>query len=157
MLYNNMHHIITDAWSTDLLKRDLMVFYHALVSGSAPELPVLEIQYKDFAHWQAHKLKEGALDTHRDFWLAQLDGELGRIDLPSSKTRPHLKTFDGFRIVKHLRSSLKKQLGTFCQKEGGSNFMGLLAAWKVLLYRYTGQTVLLIGSPIAGRDHADLT
>ncbi len=156
VFYYNMHHIISDGWSMDVLGRDVIGCYRALAAGLTPALTPLAIQYKDYAVWQHEQLHTVAGNDAKAYWKELLSGELPELSLPGSKPRPAVKTFSGRRCSTYLSRDLTTQLRTFTRTEGGSLFMTLLAVWKVLLYRYTGQQDIIIGTPAAGRNHADL-
>ncbi|SKA48469.1 Non-ribosomal peptide synthetase component F, partial [Chitinophaga eiseniae] len=156
VFYYNMHHIISDGWSMDVLGRDVIGCYRALAAGLTPALPPLAIQYKDYAVWQHEQLHTAAGIAAKTYWKELLSGELPELSLPGSKSRPAVKTFSGRRCRTCLSPELTAQLRSFTRAEGGSLFMTLLAAWKVLLYRYTGEQDIIIGTPAAGRNHADL-
>ncbi|MEM9921821.1 MAG: MupA/Atu3671 family FMN-dependent luciferase-like monooxygenase, partial [Bacteroidota bacterium] len=94
--------------------------------------------------------------VHRDFWLQQLSGDLPRLELPAKEVRPKLMTYKGQSLQTFLPKAGVQSLKDFCRSNGGSLFMGLLSSWYVLFYRYTSQEDLIIGTPVAGRDHADL-
>jgi amino acid adenylation domain-containing protein len=151
-----MHHIISDAWSMGILVNEVLTAYNACVQ-QLPYTPApLRIQYKDYAAWQQAQLSGDALLAHRRFWLAQLSGELPVLELPLDKKRPTQQTFNGASISRHWASSTGQGLRALCQQQDSTLFMGLVAALNVLLYRYTHQEDIIIGSPSAGRQHLDL-
>ena len=156
LLGYTLHHIISDGWSTNVILRELLLFYNAHISGKDIHLEPLRIQYKDYSDWQQNQLKSDFGKRHKEYWLNQFQGEIPVLELPSDYSRPLIKTFNGGAIEKIINRKLSDQLNSFVQKQGGSLFMGLLAAVKVLLHRYTNQTDIVIGSPIAGREHIDL-
>jgi amino acid adenylation domain-containing protein len=156
LFYYNMHHIISDGWSKQILERDVRLYYTAYNEGNDPKLPQLRIQYKDYAAWQIEKLSDERYTEHREFWKKCLFGDLPVIDFPSSRERPKFQTFNGGKLITHISTNLTEKLKTYCQYNGGSLFMGLFATWSALCYRYTGQQDLIFGTPVAGRDHADL-
>ncbi|MEO1626352.1 MAG: amino acid adenylation domain-containing protein [Bacteroidota bacterium] len=156
VFYFNLHHIIADGWSLGILTRDVMAQYESLLSGRAVALPALDIQYKDYAHWQAGLLKDGHSKSHRDFWMEKLGGELPQLNLPSQKKRPPVRTYNAQKLETYLSTVQSQQLYAFSKEQRGSLFITLLALWNVLLHRYTNQNDIIIGSPIAGRDHASL-
>ena len=156
IFYYNLHHIISDGWSMKILERDVMGYYEAYRSGTAAKLPALSIQYKDYAAWQLDQLGTERYSEDRAYWLEKLSGELPVLDLPAHKPRPKVKTYNGRRLSTHLSSSMTAALHTYCQDRGGSLFMGLMAVWNVLCYRYTSQEDIITGTAVAGREHADL-
>ncbi|WP_161964279.1 non-ribosomal peptide synthetase/type I polyketide synthase [Chitinophaga flava] len=156
VFYYNMHHIISDGWSMGVLYSDVAASYQSFVTDTPVSLTPLPIQYKDYAAWQLQELSNTANAVHREYWLSALSGELPVIDLPSGKQRPPVKTQHGHTLEAFLPAPLTQQLKTFTKDHEGSLFITLLSLWQVLIYRYTGQEDLIIGSPVAGRDHADL-
>ncbi|MCB2411223.1 condensation domain-containing protein, partial [Hymenobacter lucidus] len=151
-----LHHIISDGWSMDILMKELLLFYNAYTTGQTPPVAPLRIQYKDYTAWQQQQLQGESLQAHKDYWLKQFEGELPILALPSDKPRPAVKTYSGADISGRLGAGITKDLKALCQQQGATLFMGLMAAVNALLYRYTGQNDIVIGSPIAGRAHADL-
>lgn len=151
-----MHHIIADGWSMDILIRDLMHFYREQGRGGKGALASLPIQYKDYAHWQQQQLSGGMLDNDREYWLRKLGGELPVLRLPGDRARPVVKTYKGGAICKTLTKPLTAGLKALLRQQDSSLFQGLLALIKALLYRYTSQEDMIIGSPVAGREHAVL-
>ncbi|NIG57744.1 non-ribosomal peptide synthetase, partial [Chitinophaga sp. Cy-1792] len=152
-----MHHIISDGWSTGILLKELLLFYNAFHERNAyPALPALRIQYKDYAVWQQEQLQGDAFNRHRDYWLQQFTGELPVLDLPGDRPRPAAKTYNGGTVLRSFDPAVVKKLRELTIQHDASLFMGLLAAVNILLYRHTGQQDVIIGSPVAGRGHADL-
>ncbi|MFT5823207.1 MAG: amino acid adenylation domain-containing protein [Crocinitomix sp.] len=154
--YYNMHHIISDGWSMEILSKDVFAYYEAFKLNQEPALEALQIQYKDYSVWQLAQVQGDAFQAHKKYWLNQLSGELPLLDLPSTLKRPQIKTNNGHGLGTFLDQDTTTKLKNYAQEQGGSLFIGLMAAWKLLMYRYTGQKDLLIGSPIAGRDQAGL-
>ncbi|HPI00339.1 MAG TPA: condensation domain-containing protein, partial [Chitinophagaceae bacterium] len=151
-----MHHIISDGWSMNILIKELLLFYNAQTKGEANALNPLRIQYKDYASWQQEQLIGEQLQSHKTYWLEQFTGELPVLEMPTDKPRPAVKTYNGSSVHKTINVKLSKGLKTLSQEQGATLFMGLLAVVNTLLYRYTNQEDIIIGSPIAGREHADL-
>ncbi|WP_160715183.1 non-ribosomal peptide synthetase [Chitinophaga solisilvae] len=151
-----MHHIISDGWSMEVLVRELMTLYNAFVAGVPSPLQPLRIQYRDYAVWQQQELSGASYEQHRQYWNTQFAGELPVLEMPAARTRPAIKTFRGNTASCRLTPALSKQLKAACQAEGATLFMGLLTVVDILLYRYTGQSDIIVGSPAAGRDHTDL-
>ncbi|WP_025742939.1 non-ribosomal peptide synthetase [Aquimarina pacifica] len=156
LLYFNMHHIITDEVSMNVLRQDVLKYYNHYVHKDDLGLSALPIQYKDFAVWQKKRFKEGEYDADRSYWLSKLSGELPVLDLPKQKDRPSIKTYTGYSLGAYIDRSVSAKLRDFCKKSGGSLFMGALSAWYVLFHKYTGLNDLVLGSPVSGRNHADL-
>jgi len=151
-----MHHIISDGWSMEILIRELLVYYNSYVRGDAADLPPLRIQYKDYSAWQQGELSGASLEAHRSYWREQLSGDLPVLELAGDRARPSVKTYNGGQVSLSLDGLSATRLSELARSTGSTLFMGLLTAVNVLLYRYTGQEDLIIGSPIAGRNHSDL-
>jgi amino acid adenylation domain-containing protein len=151
-----VHHIVSDAWSTGLLIHELGELYSAFVAGRAPNLPELPIQYSDFAVWQRQWLQGAVLNEQLTYWKKQLCNNLPVLELPTDRPRPPLQTFQGSTLLFSLPPALSKSLKALSQSEQVTLFMTLLAAFKVLLYRYTGLADITVGTPIANRQRHDL-
>ncbi len=143
-----MHHIISDGWSFDLLVAELMTLYR---QGDDAALPVLPVQYADYARWQRTWLEGEARATQLGYWQRQLAGAPTSIDLPTDRPRPPMQSFAGAQATITLPAPLIERLGALGRREGATLFMGLLAGFSALLMRYTGQDDLSIGTPVAGR------
>jgi len=152
----NMHHIISDGWSMDVLMKDVMYFYKAQSNDQMPGLEPLKIQYKDYAHWQINQLEADRFKEHKEYWINSLKGHLPLLDLSADSARPKFKTHRGKRLMTYFSASTSQELKKYCQTKGGSLFMGLMSIWNCLHFRYTGQNDLITGFPVAGRDHNDL-
>ncbi|WP_394355254.1 condensation domain-containing protein [Pedobacter roseus] len=151
-----MHHIISDGWSMGILIRELLSLYNSYVLGEENALPPLRIQYRDYAAWQQAELSGSRYEEHRSYWLDHLSGELPVLELLGGRARPSVKTYNGGVVHRMLGSDLSSGLRSLSQERGATLFMGLLACVNVLLYRYSGQSDLIIGTPMAGREHSDL-
>ena len=154
VLLLTMHHIVADGWSLGVLIRELACFYTAFVEGQTPELPPLPIQYTDFACWQRNWLQE-VLEAQLAYWRRQLQ-DLPVLHLPSDRPRRSVQTYRGATYPLQLSPMLTQALAALSQHSGVTLFMTLLAAFQTLLYRYTGQEDMAIGSPIANRHRAEL-
>lgn len=150
-----MHHIIFDAWSMGVLVDELAALYPAFCSSKQSPLPELSIQYPDFAVWQRQRLQGQVWDTQLAYWKQQLDN-LSMLRLPTDRPRPAIPSFRGATQSFVLPQDLTKALHSLSRSEGVTLFMTLLAAFKVLLHRYTGQDDICIGSPIANRNRAEI-
>jgi bacitracin synthase 3 len=151
-----MHHIISDGWSLGVLVNELLVFYNTFVQNESMPLQPLRVHYKDYALWQQHQLHSDAMQQHKAYWLQQFAGELPVLELQGDKVRPAIKTYNGGVVHKIINEKVSTKIKAFTQHQGGTLFMALLAATNALLHRYTGQNDIIVGSPIAGRPHADL-
>src|SRR5262245_6284285 len=156
ILLLTMHHIISDAWSMQILLRELSLLYDAFSSGRPSPLPVLPIQYADFAVWQRQWLQGAILETHLAYWKQQLHGLPPMLELPTDYPRPAAQTFQGAQHVLQLPLSILESLKGLSSQEQVTLFMTLLTAFKILLFRYTGQDDIVVGSPIAGRTQIEL-
>jgi amino acid adenylation domain-containing protein len=152
-----MHHIAADGWSVGLLTQELAALYAAYTTGRPATLPDLPIQYADYAAWQQRWLRDAGdadqpspLQTQLAYWRTQL-ASLPEINLPTDHPRPALQTFRGARRVQMLPETLHTALKQLSRQAEATPFMTLLAAFQALLMRYTGQTDLTVGTPIAGR------
>ncbi|MBW4459828.1 MAG: amino acid adenylation domain-containing protein [Nodosilinea sp. WJT8-NPBG4] len=155
VLLLTMHHIVADGWSLGILIRELGYFYTAFVEGRSPTLPPLPIQYADFARWQHNWLQGEVLEKQLSYWRQQLQ-DLPVLELPSDRPRPAVQTYRGATYPIHISPALSQALETFSQQSGASLFMTLLAVFQTLLYRYTGQEDIAIGSPIANRHRSEV-
>ncbi|MEG4417921.1 amino acid adenylation domain-containing protein [Microcoleus sp. LAD1_D5] len=156
VLLLTMHHIVSDGWSIGLLARELAAIYEALSAGNQPQLPELPVQYADFAIWQRNWLCGEVLQTQLAYWKQQLEGAPPLLELPADRPRPPIQTSEGATQSLLLSQELTAALKNLSQREDVTLFMTLLAAFKALLYRYTGRTDLLVGSPIANRNRAEI-
>ncbi len=150
------HHIVADGWSIGILLRELGELYRACSADEAPSLAPLPIQFADFALWQRQQLQGEALETQIAFWRRYLEGAPDSVALPTDRTRPPLPSYRGAMHTVFLPEGLTGELKALGRRENVTLFMTLLAAFKVLLARYSGQDDLVVGSPIAGRNRVDL-
>ena len=151
-----MHHIISDGWSLGVLVKEVATLYEASIKGEASPLPELEIQYADYAAWQREWLQEEVLEEQLSYWQRQLGGELPVLELPTDKPRPAVQSYRGARESITLSEELTQQLKALSQREGCTLFMTLLAAFQVLLSRYSGQEDIVVGTAIAGRNRTEV-
>lgn len=154
ILLLTMHHAISDEWSIGVFNHELASLYEAFCAGVSPSLPGLPIQYADFALWQRGYLNGDALATQLAYWKQQLGADRPMLELPADHPRPPVKTFRGGHLTCMLPQALSEALTALSRKENSTLFMTLLTAFNVLLYRYTGQIDVIIGSPIANRNQA---
>ena len=151
-----MHHIITDAWSMEVFVRELTTLYAAFSAGKASPLPEIPLHYADYACWQRQRLEEGKLERQRAYWKNQLGGTLPVLELPTDSPRPAVQTFHGRRYPMVIHRSLSQRLQALSRQEGVTVFMTLLAAFQVVLSRYSGQEDVMVGTTIANRTHPEL-
>lgn len=153
MLLFDIHHIISDAVTIGIIIREFISFYE----GREKDLPELEICYKDFSVWQNGYFKSEELKNQEKYWLDTFKGELPVLDLPADFTRPPVKSYEGdilaFRLGRELTLCLKKLAG----KTDTTPFMLLLATYNILLAKYAGQEDIIVGTPIAGRNHPQVS
>lgn len=155
VLLITMHHIISDGWSMGVFVKELTHLYAAAIAGQPGQLLPLPIQYADFAHWQRQWLQGAALETQLAYWRAHL-ADLDVLDLPTDHVRPAALSAQGAAEHVVLPTTLVKSLQTLSQQADSTLFMTLLAAFQILLMRYSGQEDIAVGSPIAGRNHAEI-
>jgi amino acid adenylation domain-containing protein len=151
-----MHHIASDGWSMGMLMREVAALYQAFCNGQLSPLPELPIQYADFAAWQRQWLQGEVLESQLSYWRQQLDGAPAVLELPTDYTRPAVQTFRGATSSFQLSQELSVALQSLSQQEESTLFMTLLAAFKTLLFRYTGSEDIVVGSPIANRNRAEI-
>ncbi|MBV1883197.1 MAG: amino acid adenylation domain-containing protein [Pseudomonadales bacterium] len=179
-LLATMHHMITDGWSLGLLMQELSALYDAFSKGVAPSFSPLEIQYADYAFWQRHWLDGQRLDGQRldgrsvkesqfkdegidvslkeqiDYWRAQIKPESFVLNLPTDFPRENKQSLAGGSVTLVLPKSLSHRIHQLNQQEGCTLYMSLLAVFNILLARYTGQQIVNVGSPIAGRNREEI-
>jgi len=156
LLLISMHHIVSDGWSVGVLFRELNVLYTAFSTGRPSPLRDLPVQYADFAHWQSQSLKGAALERLLAYWKRQLAGAPEVIDLPSDRARPDVPSGRGGAHGTMISESLYRAVRSLAQRENATPFMVLLAAFLTLLFRHTGGTDLVVGTPIANRTKPQL-
>lgn len=150
-----IHHIISDGWSTGVLIREVAALYQAFSRGRPSPLGDLPIQYADFARWQREHLQGERLEALLDYWRRRLDGCPPVLELPADRTRPAVASFRGAHQSVTLSGKLSNAIKALSHRERATPFMTLLAALQTLLYRYTGQEDICVGTAIAGRDRAE--
>jgi amino acid adenylation domain-containing protein len=155
LLLLTMHHIIFDEWSSGVLIRELGERYAALVEANPIALPELPIQYADFAHWQREWLQGEVLNAQLRYWKQQLQ-DVPVLNLPGMASRPSKSSLHGASQLLELPQRLLDALEELSQQAGVTLFMTLFAAFQALLHRYTGQTDMAIGTPIANRHRSEL-
>ncbi|HEV2728127.1 MAG TPA: amino acid adenylation domain-containing protein, partial [Solirubrobacterales bacterium] len=156
VLLVTMHHIVSDGWSMTVLVGELTTLYAAYSKGDASPLPELVIQYADYSVWQREWLRGEVLERELGYWRTQLGGAVPALELPTDRPRPPVQSYRGsyhsFSVPEGVADSLRE----LSRSEGCTLFMTLLAAFDVLLYRYTGQEDICVGTPVAGRTRAEL-
>src|SRR5262249_36152720 len=155
VLLLTLHHIVTDGWSIGVLAREITTLYQAQVKGEPSDLPELPLQYADYALWQRQWLQGAVLDEQLAYWRKQLADVLP-LELPTDHPRPAVKTHRGASQSLLLPKAVSVELMHLCQKLDVTLFMLGLSAFQVLLMRYTRQTDICVGTPIANRRQAEL-
>ena len=150
-----LHHIVSDAWSTSIFVREVGALYEAFLNGRPSPLAELPIQYADFAVWQ-HEWMQETLAKEVAYWRKQLAGAPPTLELPADHPRPATQSHRGAVVTWTLPVSLTNSLKELSKREGFTLFMILLGAFEVLLHRYTGQTDIIVGTPIAGRNRSEV-
>jgi len=156
MVVVSMHHIVADGWSIGIFLREMALLYDAYVQGRNPDLPSLPIQYADYAHWQRQQLQGAKLDEQLQYWEKQLSGIPPLLELPTDHPRSAILSHQGSHYQFRLPSQLTAQLKALSRSQGVTFFSTLLAAYSVLLHRYSRQDDLVVGTPFAHRDKTEL-
>jgi len=151
-----LHHIVSDGWSMGVFIEELTTLYNAYTKGLEPLLQELPIQYADFAIWQREYLQGEIRQNQLNYWQKQLAAAPALLHLPTDYPRPLQQSFQGDRIKCILSPELSQGLNKLSREKGVTLFMTLLTAFQTLLYRYTGQTDILVGTPIANRTRSEL-
>jgi len=150
------HHIASDGQSKAVLFRELKTFYLAYCAGKNAQLPQLPIQYSDYAVWQREWLQGEVLAKHLDYWKTQLAGAPMLLELPTDRPRPAAQSFEGARQFLRCPDGMLENFKLLCRQEGATLFMTMLAAFGTLLYRWSGQEDMLIGTPVSGRSRTEV-
>lgn len=150
------HHIITDIRSLGLFMKELGTFYTALVAGEKPVLPEVRLQYSDFAHWQRKHLTPDYYESHLNFWRKYLAGAPALLPLPSDRPRPETRNPEGSYYFSMIPDHVTEIVRNISREKKVTVFTILLAAFQVMLYRYTEQPDILVGTPVVGRYHPEL-
>jgi amino acid adenylation domain-containing protein len=151
-----LHHIISDGWSSGNLIREFASCYEAFSAGRIPTLPPLKVQYADFAVWQREWLQGDVKEKQLAYWRKQLGENLPVLELPTVKSRPLVQTFGGATEAWQLSRALTDSINELSRQQNTTLFMVLLAAFKVLLSRYSGQEDIVVGTPIANRNRGEI-
>ena len=156
VLLLTMHHIVSDEWSSGIFYGELATLYEAFRAGRPSPLGELPIQYADFAIWQREWLQGEVLEAQLSYWMEQLGGVPALLELPTDRPRRAEQTDRGGWESLGLPREVSERLRALGREEGATPFMTHLAAFQVLLYRYTGQEDILVGTPIANRNWAEI-
>ncbi len=152
VLVISMHHIASDGWSIAVASQEICAVYDAAVARIPSPLPALALQYIDFAAWQREQMNSGLLAQQVGFWQRELAGAPVLLELPTDRPRPLMLTYRGARRRFRIEPEQLLSLKAFARANGVTLYMLLLAAWQILLHRYTGQDDVVVGSPLANRD-----
>jgi len=152
----SLHHIVSDGWSVGVLVKEIGSLYGAYSEGRESPLSELEVQYADYAVWQREWLSGAVLDRQLSYWRAHLSGAAGVLELPTDRGRGVVASYDGASQSVVIEEELTSKLRELSRREGGTLFMTLLAAYQTLLYRYSGQSDVVIGVPIANRNRKEI-
>ena len=150
-----LHHIVSDGWSMQVMVDELVQCYVTYSQGQEARLPALAIQYPDYALWQRSWMEAGEKERQLEYWREQLGGEQPVLELPLDHPRPAVQSYRGARLDMGLEATLVTGLKALAQREGVTLFMLLLASFQTLLYRYSGQSDIRVGVPIANRNRAE--
>ncbi|MGO4347851.1 amino acid adenylation domain-containing protein [Paenibacillus sp. MCAF9] len=150
LLLLDIHHIVTDGVSMSVLVKELTALY------GGNELPELRVQYRDYAVWQEGQLGGEAIEAHERYWLKKFEGELPLLELPTDRKRPIVQTFKGRKYVFHLDGELAQRARRLAAEQGVTLYSVLLSAYAFMLGKYSGQEDIIIGTPVAGRNHVDV-
>ena len=151
-----LHHIVTDAWSMNILLNDFLALYEHYDTGSPLSLPDLRIQYKDYSFWQQEQLRLGNLEHSRNYWLKQFMGEIPLLKLPLDYKREKYKNREGAEVSFEIDTKTVSKLVSIGNENGATLFMVMVSLVNTLLHRYTGQDDIIVGTPVSGRDHLEL-
>ena len=152
VLLATLHHIVCDGWSVEIFFREWVLVYEALARGEPPSLAPLTLQFADFAEWQRTWLADERLHEQLCYWTTKLAGA-PTLNLPTDRPRPPLASYDGGRELMQADAQVTASLKALASREGATLFMTVLAAFQVLLFRYSGQDDVVIGTVTAGRHH----
>ncbi|UJB20528.1 MULTISPECIES: non-ribosomal peptide synthetase [Lysobacter] len=156
VLLVTQHHIVSDGWSIGVLVKEVSALYDAFRQGRPDPLPPLPIQYADYAAWQRGWLQGDTLQRQTTYWREQLRGAPAVLELPTDRPRPAVQSYAGDRVPVRLSSELSAQLRGLSQRHGTTVFMTLLTGWSILLSRLSGQSEVVVGSPVANRQRSEL-
>ncbi|MGB3402980.1 MAG: amino acid adenylation domain-containing protein [Microcoleaceae cyanobacterium] len=156
LLMVTIHHLVYDGWSQGIFVKELSTLYNNFCNNQPSPLSPLAIQYADFAHWQRQWLQGETLQSQLDYWQKQLGGRLPILNLPTDRPRAPKQTYRGMRYHQALPKAVTEGMEALSQSENVTPFMTWLAAFKTLLYRYTQQEDVLVGSPIANRNKPEI-
>lgn len=150
-----IHHIISDGWSNDILSKEILSTYSRIKNGEAVTLPPLDLHYKDYSEWENKLLRSEAINTHKRYWHQKLEGKPPVLNLPLDMPRGK-KAYHGTVHHVMIDRGISALLRDFNKKYNSTTFITLLSALNVLLYKYTGQQDIILGTTVAGRRFKEL-
>ena len=156
VFFLSIHHIISDGWSLEILTSEIIEAYAQLQSSGVLSLPELTLQFKDYTVWLSENKRQSIENQSKQYWLNVFKGEIPVIELPSAKKRPLIKTYKGSVVTHKFSRDTLNNLKHFSQKHEVTLFMTLMSAVKILICRYSNQNDVIVGTPVAGREHPDL-
>jgi amino acid adenylation domain-containing protein len=151
-----VHHIVADGWSLDVFFRELSTLYIDFYSGGKPSLPPLKIQYADFTRWQRQRHQAGVFKAASEYWNRELAGNPPVLDLPLDFPRQAQQSYRGAECQRWLGVDLTDKIRLLCKETGATLFMSLLAAFNVVLHRYSGHSIIHVGFPVANRSSVEI-
>ncbi|TGE12802.1 non-ribosomal peptide synthetase [Hymenobacter elongatus] len=155
-LFFGMHHIVSDGWSFGVIVQEVMACYESLCKGEAVDTAPLPVQYKDYAAWMAAKLTGDSGEKYRKFWVERLGENIDPLQLPTDFARPENKGYKGSLTKFSFDAALYQRINSFCRESHTTLFSLLHTTLNLLLYKYSGQKQLVVGTPVSGRSHYDL-
>jgi hypothetical protein len=156
ILLVTQHHIISDGWSIGIMVREVSALYEAFSQAGEDPLPGLPIQYADYALWQRQWLQGEVLQSQTRYWQEQLSGAPGLLELPTDRPRPAIQSYAGGRVQLEVSGELTGRLRQLSQRHGTTLFMTLLTGWAIVLSRLSGQSEVVIGTPVANRQRREI-
>jgi amino acid adenylation domain-containing protein len=156
ILLLTLHHLVGDGFSINFLVKGLSAIYQSFCASEVANLSEIPLQYSDFVYWQRQYLQGEVLEQHLAYWRQKLSGDLPVLQLPTDRSRPPVQTFKGAQQRFVISQDLTEEIKQLSKGEDATLFMTLLAAFQILLYRYTGQEDIIVGSPIANRNRVEL-
>ncbi|MEM6686829.1 MAG: condensation domain-containing protein [Bacteroidota bacterium] len=155
-LIASLHHCISDGWSMEIFSKEIIAAYNAYHTSTAIQLPALTIQYPDYAVWKNKSVESVQHQKAENYWLKKFQGELPSLQLPTFTKRPLIKTYQGKTAHFTFSSAFYESITQFSKKQDVTLFVTLLAGINAFLYRYTDQEDIILGTPVAGREHPEL-
>ncbi len=155
ILLETIHHIVADLWSQAIIANEIGQIYSSLIAHQSPDLAPIALQYSDYVRWQSEMLETEAGEKLWQYWQKKLAGDLPILNFPTDHARPAVQTFRGASKSIEIRPALVQRLRQLSEQQGATLYMTLLAAFQVLLHRYTGQDDIIVGTPTTGRSRSE--